>query len=188
MDSGKGKGLAMIGNDMKRFAEKNGMKVGRKAIYGLYKGYAIALRDGWSRSRSLYISMRLEDEAALKALNAWLNEDKNKGQYWISSGLADANHCEINFQDTFGTIRKITVFLEDFSDRLRSMGARGAEVCAKCGRNIERGAGRLVQMGREALMLHETCAAALLAGEEPSRCEKVRGLWTRLVGALHKAG
>lgn len=58
----------MVGNDMKRFAEKNGLTVNFKMAYGVYKGYVISLMDR-DASRSLTISIRLKDERALRALN-----------------------------------------------------------------------------------------------------------------------
>ena len=177
----------MVGNDMKRFAEKNGLTVNFKMAYGVYKGYVISLMDR-DASRSLTISIRLKDERALKALNERLNSATVKSRYWISVGTVTASKCEVRFRDTLGVLRKIALFLEDFPDELRGFGAQGAEICAKCGKEIGPEAGTVTSDGHMAVMMHAQCALQLQEERPKGRKGRGKELLKRIMGALRRAG
>lgn len=178
----------MVGNDMKRFAGKNGLMVNRKMVYGIWKGYVIRLRDTWFAGRSVMFSICLENQSALEALNKWLDSAAIKKRYWISSGSAMEYMCIISFQDTLGTMRKIAAFLEIFPDKLRDLGAMGVEVCSECGKPVAPGEGELTVLDQDVSMMHIQCAQeAREQMREEALKKREKGLFQRILDSLRKA-
>ncbi len=174
----------MIGSGLKKLAQEKGMQVAKGVAYGSLDGFAATLSEG-SGYKQIVFTTRFTDPARKMELQDLLNSVDLGKTYRVANLQLLPNAIWVTFQDTIGTMKKITAFLQWFTPLLRQYGATPYNVCVECGCGIT--AGKWALINGVAYHFHDACAekaAREVAGSNTRRAESEGSYGMGLIGAL----
>lgn len=176
----------MIGSGFRKYARKNGLKVGNGIAYGSLCGYAVSLCEGsgWKR---MTVNTRIPNPAAKAALMDQMEDDDNQKRFSIQEVQCDSGSIVITFFNAIRTLKKIEAFTAWLFPLLDGAGAEKADVCDACGSEIgNSGVWKLID--ETAYHVHPACGEKMAAGirqAEQEQAENRTGSYLLgLVGAL----
>lgn len=180
----------MIGSGFRKYARKNGLKVGNGIAYGSLRGYAVSLCEGggWKR---MTVNTRIANPTAKAELMAQMEDKGNKKRFSIQETQFGSGKIVISFFDTIGTLKKIEAFTTWLFPLLDGAGAEKANICDACG--LEMGNSEVWKLIDEtAYHMHPACGEKMAAGIRQAEQEQTEsrtgsyllGLVGALLGAL----
>lgn len=147
--------MNMVGMATKKYAQDNNLTVKNGVAYGSFGGYTITLNDG-SGWRTVTFAAQFDVSEKVDAISAMLGDKAFKKQYKIG-GFAFAPYgVTINFANNTSQFKRITEFLDAFTQKLSSLGIRG-DVCAHCGQPFDTACAVPVLLNDVVFNMHEGC-------------------------------
>ena len=175
----------MIGSGLKKFAKENGMNVSAGVAYGSLRGYAATLSEG-SGYKQIVVTTRFADPAKVQELQAQFNQKNAAREFRVQNFSFSPDSIVIVFNDTVGTMKKLTAFVDWFFPLLHGVGAATVNQCAECGGELEGGCWKLIS--GVAYHMHEECGEKVrdqISRENEERRQEAEGSYLMgLVGAV----
>lgn len=145
----------MIGTDLKKLAQENGMKVAKGVAYGSLQDFAATMSEG-SGYKQIVFATKFVDPAQRDLFLNEVNQVNLQRTYRVQSLNVAPNAMQVIFLDNPGTMKKIQEFLGWFIPLMKQYGATAANICTECGCEIT--SGRWLLIDGIAYYLHSACA------------------------------
>ncbi len=175
----------MISSGLKKLALAHGMQVNHGIAYGQIRGYAATLYEG-NGYKCIDIATTVSDPQCLESLKNMLQDSARKKEYRIQNVEFLDKHMVITFQDTIGTMKKVSAFTDWFFPLLDHFGATKMNICPECGCEISSGCWKLIN--RTAYYVHQSCGEKMkrdIAADEETRKQQDTGSYASgIIGAV----
>lgn len=179
----------MLGKGLRGLAAEHAMKVDRGIAYGNIGGYTMTLSEGMG-TKTLGVSARFPDQNAKNAFVANFADKQFKTKYRITDASQSNIALSVVFHDNTGSAKRVREFVDLLSNKLKELGAEGADHCALC-HQYAPGGNSVVKINDVVHNVHPGCAAtAEREAEETKAVQSVqqnflgRGTLGAIVGSL----
>ena len=169
----------MIGSGLKKLAAEYGLNVDKGVAYGSLQGYAATMFEG-SGWKQIVFATRFADPTQRMAFTDAVNGVNVLKTYRVRQMNMASNAIQVVFNDTVGTMKKISAFLDWFLPLLRQYDASGWNVCPECGCEVTGGKWMLIE--GTAYYLHEACAQKVtrdIAADNERRAQEDNGTYLK---------
>lgn len=175
----------MLSSGFKKLASECGMQTNHGIAYGQMRGYATTLCEG-NGYKYISIATTIADAQNRVDLQNALEAGNIKKEFRVRDLDFSSKHITVIFQDTIGTMKKITAFIDWFFPLLEQFGASKMNVCVECGCEITSGCWKLIN--GTAYYVHQSCGDKIkrnITADEESRKQQDTGSYaTGAIGAV----
>ena len=176
----------MIGSGLKKLAKANGLSVAHGVAYGDFRGFASTFSEG-AGYKQIVVATKFESSEQLNEFLADVNKKNLEKEFRVRLMRVTDDSIIIEFNDTIGTMKKISLFCDYFFPILAEHNALGADRCAECGCEFT-GNGSWKLINGVAFHLHEGCANSVnnaAKAQQNKALEEDNGSYlTGAIGAL----
>ncbi len=130
---------------LKRYAEKNGMKIYKDIIYGEFDGYMVMMKSV-NQAKYVSVSARLTSEAS-DLVFIKLYEMNFRKRY--NADYFNVNTEGVNFalEESSNTMKRVASVMAFLPSLLTECGAKPCTNCPCCGKTINEGEGCVIRVG-----------------------------------------
>lgn len=175
----------MLSSAYKKLAAEYGMQVNHGLAYGQMRGYAATLCEG-NGYKYISIATTITDAQNRVDLQHALESGNIKKEFRVRDLDFSSKHITVVFQDSIGTMKKITAFIDWFFPLLEQFGATKMNVCVECGCEVSSGCWKLIN--GTAYYVHQSCGDKIkrnIAADEETRKQQDTGSYASgAVGAV----